>query len=253
MSIHSMRSFLSTSRRQLRRLTGRYIPPPIEVEKAEQVFYIQYLQPGMVVFDVGANIGELSLLFSRFVGPQGQVHAFEASRDTFARLERVIETANRKNLYLNHVALSDRTGTAQLRVYDTEHAGWTTLADRPLENYGIHVRPERIEDVPMTTIDAYCEAHGIERIDLVKIDVEGAEQQVIAGAERMMAEDRIGCLVFEFGQTTFDMGNNPHDLAQMIKTRGYRLRNLNPGAPLFPGGHSVATAQFSMHIATPRT
>lgn len=41
---------------------------PIEVERAEQTFYINYLRPDMVVFDVGANVGELTFLFSRFIG-----------------------------------------------------------------------------------------------------------------------------------------------------------------------------------------
>ena len=51
-----------------------------EVERAERIFYLEYLREGMTVFDVGANVGELTLLFSRFVGASGSVHAFEPAR-----------------------------------------------------------------------------------------------------------------------------------------------------------------------------
>ena len=78
---------------------------PIDVERTEQIFYINYLQEGMVIFDIGAHIGELTLLFSRFIGQKGQVHTFEASRETFERLKNVCESANRKNVILNHKAV----------------------------------------------------------------------------------------------------------------------------------------------------
>jgi FkbM family methyltransferase len=222
-----------------------------ETEKAEQIFYIQYLQPGMVAFDVGANIGELSLLFSRFVTPQGQVHSFECSPNTFRRLSEIVTMSNRTNISTNCVCLSDVIGTANLHIFDDNHSSWNTLANRPLQQYGINVKPICSKNVPTTTIDAYCETHNIQQIDLLKVDVEGAEYQVLKGAHRMMREQRIRCVIFEFGQTTYDMGNDPSKLAQLISSSGYKLRNLIKGAPVFPGGESAATAQFSMHICTP--
>jgi len=246
-----IRSILTKSEMLLNRILNRKPHTPNEVEKAEQIFYIQYLQPGMVAFDVGANIGEVSLLFSRFVGSKGQVHSFECSPNTFKRLNEIVRISNRKNIKQNCMCLSDEIGTAELHVFDDEHAGWTTMANRPLQQYGINIKPTSIEKVPTTTIDAYCESHNIQQIDLLKIDVEGAEYQVLKGASRMMLEHRIGCVIFEFGQTTFDMGNDPGKLTQLIASKGYKIRNLVKGAPIFPGGESVATAQFSMHICTP--
>jgi len=246
----------SRIKQRARALLGAFKRKPrgqYETEKAEQTFYIDYLQPGMVAFDVGANIGEISLLFSRFAGVNGEVHSFECAPDTFNRLQEIISIARRKNVTLNKVCLSDNEGTAPFHVYDEEHAAWNTMADRPLQNYGISIKPVRTEQLVTTTIDAYCEARNIPKIDLLKIDVEGAEYQVIKGASRMMKEKRIGCLVFEFGQTTFDMGNDPGMLKDFIVSHGYRIRNLVQGDPIFPGGGSVATAQFSMHVCTPES
>lgn len=89
--------------------------PPLEVERAEQIFYLEFLQPGMTVFDVGANIGELTLLFSRFI-EDGKVHSFEATRRGFAQLMAVCEAAGRSNVVLNQAAVTDKDGTVPFYV-----------------------------------------------------------------------------------------------------------------------------------------
>jgi FkbM family methyltransferase len=229
----------------------RSAPAPfMEVERAESRFYLAYLREGMTVFDVGANVGELTLLFSKFVGA-GRVHAFEPGSEAFERLSAVCRATARRNVVLNHLALAEREGSASLYVYDGAHLGWSSLVARPLENYGINVKPASAEVVSTTTVDDYCERAGVARIDLLKIDVEGAEYQVLLGARRMLRQKLVGCVVFEFGQTTFDMGNDPDDIEAYIKGMGYKLRNVVAGDSIFPGRASVQSACYSMHVATP--
>jgi FkbM family methyltransferase len=222
-----------------------------EVERAERIFYLQYLRDGMTVFDVGANVGELTLLFSRFVGAPGSVHAFEPSGRGFERLEAVCRAASLRNVRLNRLALAEEEGPVSLHVYDDDYLSWSTRAVRPLEDYGIDVKPLAVEEVPATTLDLYCERNDITGIDLLKVDVEGAEFQVLVGAGRMLVERRVRCVTFEFGQTTFDMGNSPERIAAYLRTAGYELRNVVAGDPVFPGGGSARTACYSMHVATP--
>lgn len=226
---------------------------PIDVERAEQIFYLNYLREGMTVFDAGANIGELTLLFSRFTGTYGQVHSFEASNSVFTRLNSICKLAGKENIFLNHLALANKNDIVKLYVYDDDYSGWNTLAQRPLKEYGINVEPIGIEEVPATTVDSYCEKRDISKIDLLKIDVEGAEYQVLLGAHRMLANKQIRCCVFEFGQTTFDMGNNPNEIEDYLKQLGYQICNVVKGNPVFPGRQSAKTACFSIHIATPKT
>jgi FkbM family methyltransferase len=171
-----------------RSLQGYRRASPIAVERAEQTFYINYLREGMVVFDVGANIGELTLLFSRFVGPSGKVYSFEASIATFEKLSGILSLSGRKNVELNHLALCDRNGLVELYVYPEEYAGWNSLANRPLESYGIDVKPVCREQVHSSTVDIFCKERGISYIDLLKIDVEGAEYQVLLGAQQAYAK-----------------------------------------------------------------
>ena len=192
------------------------VATPIEVEKNEQIFYISYLKEGMTAFDVGANIGKLSLLFSQFVGYSGQVHAFEASQSTFDKLSTVCKIANYPQITLNHLAVADQERILTLNVYSEEYSGWNSLANRPLENYGITVKPIGTEDIQSITLDNYCETNNIKFIDLLKIDVEGAEYQVMLGAKSLFKNKRVRCCIFEFGATTFDMGNSPKEIESFL-------------------------------------
>jgi FkbM family methyltransferase len=193
----------------------------------------------------------LTLLFSRFVGAPGGVHAFEPCGQAFERLEAVCRAASLRNVRLNRLALAEEEGPLSLHVYDEDHMSWNTRAVRPLKDYGIDVKPPAVEEVPATTLDLYCERNGVAEIDLLKVDVEGAEFQVLVGARRMLNERRVRCVTFEFGQTTFDMGNSPERIEAYLRTNGYELRNLVAGDPVFPGGEGAQTACYSMHVATP--
>jgi FkbM family methyltransferase len=246
-----MRNFLNT----LRWRKQRSSPPPepaafAEVERAERIFYLEYLREGMTVFDVGANVGELTLLFSRFVG-SGGVHAFEASSAAFKRLQLVCDATERRNVTLNHLALSDKSGLIRLHVYEDAYLSFNSQAVRPMKDYGADVESIGVEEIAATTVDDYCTREKIERIDLLKIDVEGAELQVMQGARRMLQSKRIRCLTFEFGQATFDMGNSPAEIETYLKEMNYKIRNIVKGDPIFPGRESVEAAKYSMHIATP--
>lgn len=221
-----------------------------EVERAEQIFYLKYLRAGMTVFDVGANVGELTLLFSHFVFG-GQVHAFEASGTTFRKLETICRTANRRNITLNHLALAEEKGSIRLNIYDDDYSSFNTQAARPLKSYGLDIKPVGVEEIAAETIDDYCEENKIETIDLLKIDVEGAELQVMKGARRMLESKRVKCLAFEFGQTTFDMGNSAEEIESFLSEMNYRVKNIIKGEPPFPGRESVQSAGFSMHVAVP--
>lgn len=223
----------------------------MEVERAERIFYLNYLREPMIVFDVGANVGELTLLFSRFAGDAGGVHAFEASLTTYKKLERVCEATERRNVRLNHLALSDEIGAIRLNVYADAFSAFNSEAARPLKNYGLDAEPVGVEETPATTVDEYCRKNEIERVDLLKIDVEGAELQVMRGARRMLEAKRIKCLTFEFGQTTFDMGNEPEEIESFLREMNYKIANVVAGDPIFPGRGSVETAKYSMHVATP--
>ncbi|MEO7634583.1 MAG: FkbM family methyltransferase [Sphingomicrobium sp.] len=237
----------------LRSIRRRFRTPPFEdVEREERAFYRYYVRRGMTVLDVGAHVGGLTTLFSKLVGDSGAVHTFEPAAAAFDQLRAAIARERASNVVANRCAVSDRPGIVRLHCYEGPFHAFNTMAVRPLADYGVDAGPVRLEEMEATTLDLYCAANLVTRIDLLKIDVEGAELQVLRGAEALLAARRIGCIAFEFGQATFDMGNSPAEIAALFRDHGYRLSNIVKGARLFPGGGSTRTARFAMHLAMPR-
>lgn len=222
-----------------------------DAERLERIFYLEYLRQGMTVFDAGANVGDLTLLFSRTVNP-GKVHSFEASLAAFEKLETICRLSNRRNVILNHLALSDREGAVRLNIYDDNYLAFNSQAMRNISEFGKAIEPIDFEEMTATTIDHYCEENRIPEIDLLKIDVEGTELDVMRGAQKMLQEKQIKCLTFEFGETTAAMNVSAEEIEDYLAEAGYEIKNIIQGEPAFPGRGTNNFPQYSMHVARPR-
>ncbi|HYJ78225.1 MAG TPA: FkbM family methyltransferase [Longimicrobiaceae bacterium] len=141
-----------------------------------------------VIFDVGAQEGGWTEHALR-VNPGAEVHCFEPMRASFQQLTQR-EWAGR--VVCNQLGLSDREGEAEM------HVASTSLHERRLL-----LQPPSaegpVETVRLTTLSAYCAAHGIEQIDLLKIDAEGHDLAVLRGGEAMVRAGRIRRIQFEYG------------------------------------------------------
>ena len=168
-----------------------------------------------VLFDVGANIGNYTALLMT-VFPNAQIHSFEPAKKTFANLqkntrERIAQYAGK--VQLNNFGLSDSAAEATLH-YDHENSGLASLYDRQLDYYGIDY--SKSETVSLSTLDDYCAANDIDRIDFLKMDVEGHELNVLKGAERMLAESRIDNIQMEFGGCNIDSHTYVRDFWNLL-------------------------------------
>jgi len=222
------------------------------VEKQEQIFYINNINRGDTIFDVGANVGEFTLLFSRFADMNGHVHSFEPTPATFEKLSAIIKNANKTNVKINNLAVSNESGFINFNLYEEEFAALNTMANRPLENYGVNVIPPKAIKIPCTNIDDYCIENSINVIDLLKIDVEGAELNVLNGAKKMFADKKIKICAFEFGQTIFDMGNTVKQYKDFFEKYGYQVKNIAKEQNVFPIDEKTGWGCFSVLYAKPK-
>jgi FkbM family methyltransferase len=156
-------------------------------ERKETRLVRRYLRPGMTVVDVGANVGYYTLLAARRVGAGGQVFAFEPSAYAADLLERTVQANRLTQVRVVRSGLGSRPGEARLAIpapgnhtpsmLGTEQGPATTVA--------------------VTTLDQSLTDFGIERVDLLKLDVEGYEPQVLAGGAAALAAGRVGAILCE--------------------------------------------------------
>lgn len=171
-----------------------------------------------VVLDVGANDGSWALE-ARRLWPVADIHAFEPSEATFALLT---EATCGTGIACVRSACIDRPGTGRLHSVPGM-SGLSSLHERDLR--AVQLTMTDVEEVPVTTVAAYCQEHRITHIDLLKIDVEGHELSVLQGAGALVTEGRIAAIQFEFGGTNIDSRTFLRDFVDLLSPR-YRIHRL---------------------------
>jgi len=138
------------------------------------------------VFDVGAHDGSSALKFAESF-PSARVFAFEPASAAFRQLVAATERYPRIRAF--QLAVAATCGKSE--IYLTRHSTTSSLI-RPEEVLGV-------EPVEVTTVDAFALAHGVDQVDLLKVDTEGLDLEVLAGAERMLDAGRTRFVIVETG------------------------------------------------------
>lgn len=171
------------------------------------------------VFDVGANVGGWTE-FALRINPRLELHCFEPSAVSFARLAT---SGLPQNVRLNQIGLGDADGIADLNVV-AEASGLNSLYVRENVSAG---RTCTTETIMIGTVDSYCARNAIDRIDLMKIDVEGHELAVMKGMTQMLSEGRVRTIQFEYGGCALDAGITLRDIWQLLEPHGFEFFKLH--------------------------
>lgn len=157
--------------------------------ETETLDVIRELRPGQVFVDLGANLGFFSVLAARAVGDGGRVHAFEPTPGTAALLRRnVDDNGLAARVAVVAQAVADRVGTVRFATFDGAAQGNQIAVDDT----------GRSIEVPLTSLDAYFEPMGWPRVDLIKMDIEGAELPALRGMRGVIERSPGVRLIFEF-------------------------------------------------------
>lgn len=184
------------------------------------------LEPGMVAVDIGANIGYFTLLMADRVGPRGRVVAIEANP---ALAELVAETIilNRLDdvVTLHNCAAADAEGSLDFFIVP----GRNLNSGIVLEEWRDRVDPVNVRKIPAAPADTLLAELG--RVDLVKIDVEGAEHMVLAGLEATIAANPGIAIIVEYN---FKRHSQAGSLLPMIERHGFPLREIDEDGDVIP-------------------
>lgn len=181
-------------------LAGRYEP-----EKTRAIADV--VQPGDVVFDIGAHVGYFTVLMSGIVGSEGRIFAFEPRGINKHFLKRHLKANRCENVEIIEACVGNRTGTARLETRVGTGTGYVSDSGNV--------------EVEMVTIDGLVESGRLPRPDFIKMDVEGGEMMVLEGAAKTIEAHHPRMVLATHGD---EIDARCQDF---LKARGYALEDIH--------------------------
>ena len=195
------------------------------------------LGPGMTFLDIGANIGYYTLVAARIVGEMGLVHCFEPNRSMRDLLETNIDRNGLRNVVVHPEAVAQFTGQA-------EFFASTWDANQGISSLVPGLGREEKQQVPCVTLDEFVAGLAGRRINLIKMDIEGAEPLAIEGGRKTLAAEDAPGLIFEAADLK-PVGN-------LLRPLGYKIRRLHyslEGGLELPDADEALESLFSTYEA----
>jgi FkbM family methyltransferase len=228
---------------RLGRLQKIFYLKPGRYEQETERFIRQNVKPGMTVLDIGANTGYMTLLLADLVGAHGHVHAFEPMPANYELLRKNVQSNGLSQVHLHAFALSERKGEATLHI-DPGNDGGNTIGDVRGEDWNGHAAIT----VATEALDDFLARPGIGEVGFIKIDVEGAESLVFAGAGKLLSRLDAPLIVCEVGDAAQQLvGTTELDLRKTMYGHGYQSywldgRKFGPETPV-KGLQNIAFAK----------
>jgi FkbM family methyltransferase len=201
-------------------LSGKY-------EQETRQLLERVVRKGMTIVDVGAHVGYYALLFARWVGPEGRVFAFEPEPDNYALLRRNIALNDVANILAFPKAVSDHRGTVRL-----------FLSSQGNDRHSIFQNPRSVvhessREVSAVSLDQFLADEGWPRVDLVKMDVEGAEPVVLEGMQETIRRFPALKLVAELAPEALRSGGRDAiDFLQRLAALGFAVNSIEQDGAL---------------------
>lgn len=180
------------------------------------------LRPGMTCVDVGANVGYFTLLMARQVGRQGRVIAFEPSRRTCQSLRDNIVLNGLTNVTAETIALSDHEGAVEFHEGPPGYDVYNSMGT--ITHPSASGQAFTTVSVPCTMLDRYLEHQNNRKVDIIKLDVEGAELFALRGMATTLERNPQVRLIIELAdQTTAGFGYAAKEIVSWLLDRGWQI------------------------------
>jgi FkbM family methyltransferase len=180
----------------------------------------------VTIFDVGAHIGDISKVYNDLF-PKSTIYSFEPFPQSFAALQKNVQ--QHQNIHVINFGLADRRGSLPF------HENTSSVTNSLLEpdaaadttwGFGV-VRSKGTAHCQFTTLDEFVAENGISFIDILKMDVQGAETQILDGAKKMLAFHRIGLIYTEIITMPTYKDQKPFwEILKRFDDAGMRLYNM---------------------------
>ncbi|MFH1292185.1 MAG: FkbM family methyltransferase [bacterium] len=177
------------------------------------------LKPGMVAIDIGANIGYYTAMAAKSVGHSGKVFAFEPDPENFSFLKKTVALNQFQNVECNRIGISNSEGRGQLYL-SPENMGDHRIYTSPAGRQSI--------EIEMMSIDFFMKKNGLQRVDLIKMDIQGAEGLAIQGMRKVIADNPHIKMFTEFWPQGIERtGLSPSSILRTIEEMGFKIFMIN--------------------------
>jgi FkbM family methyltransferase len=181
---------------------------------------LRSMPPGGVMLDVGANYGYYCITIASRLRQNCTIHAFEPNGVVFERLRKNLEMNGASAVTAYQVGLDDREGTA-------------AIVDVPGHSGAAYLRSG--EGVTVTSLDRFCQGAKVDRLDLIKIDAEGAELRILRGGQGTLFRFRPALLLELNAPTLAREQASPQELLELLQSLDYRVYSNKPEREITPG------------------
>jgi FkbM family methyltransferase len=201
-------------------------------ETTETALLKKMVKEGMVFADIGANIGYYSLLVSQLVGKEGKIYAFEPAPENYSTLLKNIEMNGYQNIITVNKAVSNTNGIVRFFIDESNPLYHKLKNSKDIKG---------TIEVNATTLDDYFKDKE-RKIDIIKMDVEGAELAVLKGMRRVMTENKNLIILAEFSPENLRLfGANPDDFLHELVENGFKIYEIDMKEEVL---HDVDIASF---------
>jgi FkbM family methyltransferase len=166
----------------------------------------------LTVFDVGANIGDYSILLQDTFGEKAHIYSFEPAGKTFNKL--ISNFTDLTNISLFNFGFGDKNEKINL-FRDSDESPLASVYSRRLDHFGI--RMNKVEEIEIRTIDGFCLEKQIKHIHFLKLDAEGHEISILKGASNLLSSGAVDYIQFEFGGCNIDSKTFFQDFYYLLK------------------------------------
>lgn len=182
-------------------------------EKDSTLLCTKLVNKGDVILDVGANTGYYTLLFAKLVGEEGSVYAFEPTSYYMNTLKKNVEANSYANIHLNQFGLSNEDAEMEISI------GNSSATLHWVENE----TPKGTEKITLKPLDEFVTSEKIDRLDFIKIDIDGHEPLFFQGAKETLSRFNPTILLEVNHANYLQAGFNAWDFYNFLKENGYRI------------------------------
>lgn len=184
-------------------------------EKSRQRL-LSLMQAGQTIFDIGTNVGNVTLEAAKAVGSSGKIHSFEPDAVNFERLQSNLKLNNFSNISANKLGLGDKPGQFTIANVSPGNKGMNRIIKEESADF-------KSSQIQVTTIDKYVEEKNINTIDLIKIDVEGFEYNVLKGGTRSIEKFHPTFFIELDDNNLKAQGISAQELIDLLASWGYGI------------------------------